>query len=95
MSHKNLEKAKKLAIIFLYMDVEGTELAPIVVMHPFLESAFLCDDEGGVFNVLEDVKKFKKWQEKMKDRIEQCDTVEKIVWLIRKSYRLTFISFLF
>lgn len=90
---EKLSIAKDLAIIFLNLPVEKTDLYPIVVQHPFYENGVLMD-ENGMFEILAEPERFEKIKEQMKECILNRTNINSIVLLIRKSYRLTYIYYL-
>ena len=50
---EQLKRAKSLSITFLHIPIATTEYSPIVVKHPYFESAFLYDyDSKTMFNAL-------------------------------------------
>lgn len=89
-----LEIGMNLAICFLYMSMEETKFSPIVVMHPIFESAFIFD-KGETFNALEDKERYQEYLKMFeKNTIKECQSLSDLVGIIRKSYRLTYISLL-
>lgn len=90
-----LQRAKSLAITFLHIPITETKYSPIVVAHPFFESAFLYDGNKGTFNALEDTEKYNNYIcDFAKKVIEPCESINELVCLIRKSYRLTYLLFM-
>ena len=91
---QQLARAKNLAVTFLYLPMEETKFSPIVVQHPFFESAFLMDKQG-MFNALEDEARYNAYLRKIaKDSIGGCEDVEQLLSLIRKSYRLPYLLYM-
>lgn len=88
-----IEEAKKVAKLFLYMDMEPTAYTPIVVQHPFFESAFLCDNDG-VFNALEDEERYYKYLQMYSIKLDSLTDIQSLLSFVRKSYRLTYLKFL-
>ena len=91
---KSLDRAKKLACFFVGFPLEKTELSPVVVSHPFFESAFMFDGEK-TFNAFEGKELYVKQQQKIRNLVCRCENVNEIVAIFRKSFRLTFIYFLY
>lgn len=90
-----LQRAKSLAITFLHIPITETKYSPIVVAHPFFESAFLYDGNKGTFDALEDTEKYNNYIcDFAKKVIEPCESINELVCLIRKSYRLTYLLFM-
>lgn len=92
-----LEKAKEVAQILAHLPIQETEFSPIVIMHPFFESALLPDmnSEYSVFNALEEPEKYQIFlKDFCKNRIQTCNSIESILCLVRKSYKLTYLKFL-
>jgi hypothetical protein len=80
-------------MMMIEMNMENTEFSPMVVMHPIFEIAMLMDKEG-VFNAMEDTERYERFKGVFKSQIKECKDISSVVWHIRKSYRLTFISYL-
>lgn len=89
-----LERAKSLAVTFLHLPMEKTKFSPIVVQHPFFESAFLMDKQGA-FDALEDETRYSDYIRNFaKNCIQACEDMESLLALIRKSYRLTYLLYM-
>jgi len=92
-----LQRAKSLAITFLHLPISITPYSPLAILHPFFESGFLYDqyDGEGLFNALEDTEKYKNFIKSFSEKeIEPCESVDDLLLLVRKSYRLTYLYFL-
>lgn len=89
----NLELAIELACVFARMEIVTTEFSPIVVLHPYLENAFIYDDNG-VFNALEEKERYNKYIENFCHILKKQENISDLLGMIRKSYRLTFLKFL-
>jgi len=76
-----------------HLPLSKTDFSPIVIQHPFFESAILYDGEN-LFNALEQPDKYKKYLSDFCDTINKCETVYDILRLVRKSYKLTYLKFL-
>lgn len=91
----SLDEAKALAYDFLSLKMEETDFSPLVVYHPFFENGCLMDEDG-LFNALEDCDRFDKYKEEFyKKRIVPCKSIQDIVSCVRKSYKLTYINYLY
>jgi hypothetical protein len=91
---EQLKRAKSLANIFLRIPITTTEYSPIVIMHPFFESSFLYNGKE-MFNALEDTDKYNDYLHFFSEKIIQpCESLEDLLSLIRKSYRLAYILYM-
>lgn len=93
----DLNAVKEMAISFLYLPIEETEYSPIVVQHPIFESAHnISQTDSGisVVNLLEDDKALSETRSRIKQQINECDTLFGVYAIIRKSYRLTFLKYI-
>lgn len=89
-----LQRAKSLAITFLHIPMTSTAFSPVVVMHPFFESAFLHDKQG-VFNAQAEEARYDKYLIHFRDNaINKCEDLSGLLSLIRKSYRLTYLLYM-
>lgn len=93
---EQLKRAKSLSITFLHIPIATTEYSPIVVKHPYFESAFLYDyDSKTMFNALENTEKYNEFlYTYAKKIIEPCKSIKELLTLICKPYRVTYLSFL-
>lgn len=92
----DLDAVKSVALAFLHLPIEETEMYPIVIMHPIFESAFISakiDGKFSVINITESDENLQKAKTIWEDNIKRCDTLVQVYSLIRKSYRLTFLKF--
>lgn len=87
-----LDIGKNLYKNFLNMPMEPTQF-PTIIQHPIFESSVLCDTDG-LFDAFADETRYKKYKDKLKEDIKKCDSLSTLVSRVRKSYRLTYISFL-
>ena len=86
---ERLQRIKSFFKTLLYVDMQETELSPIVVSHPFFESAFLCEPTTKkVFNALEDKEAYVSLLEGFKTSIENATAVSELMMYITKPYRL-------
>jgi len=93
----DLEAIKKLAKQFLYIDIEPTDLSPIVVQHPFTNSAFISrkgkDNKIEMANILEDETARKEWQNDVEKMIERAKNTMQLYIMIEKNYIFSFLKF--
>lgn len=88
----DMERIKHVAEMFLYLDIEETEYSPMIVKHPFTESAivrFSADNgQTAVGNILADKEMYIKWIKKMEKQINTAENVFALFFFVTKSYRL-------
>lgn len=68
----------------------------MVVQHPIFESGLMVVQDGKDFksvNILEDLNSLNNIQTQYEKRIRNTDSLNTIFYMIRKSYRLTFLKF--
>lgn len=82
---------KKLVLSFLYMDVKKTDFSPFTVQHPIFEYG-LHFFEGTQYNILEQ-EGLSKITDIYEKRIQKCSTPEMCMYIMRKSYYLTFMKY--
>lgn len=93
----DLAAVKKVAVSLLYLDIGLTKFSPMVVQHPFLETAqILVKDNQAmrIINLLEDEEELAKWQQKIRDEIEKAENVIQIYLMITKPYIFAFLKFI-
>lgn len=93
----NLDAVKEMATAFLYTDFDTSgPLAPAIISHPFTTSAFVSVPgyKSGIINVLEDEVGLAKWQEYIKSMIRVADSVEGIMMLVMKNYRICLLGYI-
>lgn len=94
LKQSNLENIKSVAKAFLYIDVEETEVSPIIVQHPIFENGIQAlqqpDYSTKLINILEDKKGLEALKKEILNRIDDAKNVWEVYMIIRKSYRLTF-----
>lgn len=96
LKESDLESIKRVAILFLYQDIERTAFSPIAVIHPIFESGISAVKRGNelvAVNILENKDDLKAAQKKVEDKILNAETVDQVYMIIRKSYRMTFLKF--
>ena len=69
----DLRGIKDTAKVFLHMNIEETKFSPLVIKHPFTDSAMVClsqtDGEIAFANIMEDTKAFPYGKNKWKSRL--------------------------
>lgn len=99
LKQSNLESIKSVAKAFLYIDVDETEVSPIVVQHPIFENGIQVlqqpDYSTKLINILEDKNGLEALRQKILNRIDNAENVWEVYMIIRKSYRLTFIKYVY
>ena len=93
----DLRGIKDTAKIFLHMNIEETKFSPLVIKHPFTDSAMVClsqaDGEIAFANIMEDTKAFTLWKEQVEKQIDTAEDVFGIYHLMTKSYLLAFLKY--
>ena len=91
----NLKLVKSMAIAFLNLPVEETELSPICVMHPIFENGFVyIQTDKKIVNILENKENIHKAIKERENTINNAKDVFSVYFIIRKSYRLTFLKYI-
>lgn len=91
----NLKLVKSMAIAFLNLPVEETELSPICVMHPIFENGFVyIQTDKKIVNILENKENIHKAIKERENVINDAKDVFSVYFIIRKSYRLTFLKYI-
>lgn len=91
MKQTNIHKIREIAISLLYIEMCETELSPLIVSHPYFDSAYLPQKNGGPINVLENPSAIEYIRNIRRRQIEQGD-VNQIIGLINKPYRLFYVK---
>lgn len=89
-SKTDLDSVKMIAKYFLYLDIEPTKYG--IVNHPII-NYYIISLDGKLVNILENKEAYKKYVNMIEKSINESENIEKIYYLIRKSYRLTFIKY--
>ena len=75
----DLRGIKDTAKVFLHMNIEKTKFSPLVIKHPFTDSAMVClsqtDGEIAFANIMEDTKAFTLWKEQVEKQIDTAEDV--------------------
>ena len=93
----DLRGIKDTAKVFLHMNIEETKFSPLVIKHPFTDSAMVClsqtDGEIAFANIMEDAKPFTLWKEQVEKQIDTAEDVFGVYHLMTKSYLLAFLKY--
>lgn len=93
----NLGEIKKLARMFVHLDIQSTEYSPLIVKHPFTDSGVVVyrTDDGGIAqaDITADPAALKLWQEEKIRQIKEARTPHEISFMITKSYSLAFLKY--
>ena len=91
----DLRGIKDTAKVFLHMNIEETKFSPLVIKHPFTDSAMVClsQTDGKIANIMEDTKAFTLWREQVEKQIDTAEDVFGIYRLMTKSYLLAFLKY--
>ena len=93
----DLRGIKDTAKVFLHMNIEKTKFSPLVIKHPFTDSAMVClsqtDGEIAFANIMEDTKAFTLWKEQVEKQIDTAEDVFGVYHLMTKSYLLAFLKY--
>ena len=76
----DLQRCKEIAIDFLHLDAEPTEI-PLIVSHPFFDSPF-CSVKREIVNIFE---------EKI---LNGCNCISDIFYMMRAPYRMTYFKYI-
>lgn len=91
MNDESLKNAKKLAILYLKSEIKPDKnFGELIISHPFFESAFMAD-KNGIFNAIKDTKRYESHLKDWECRIENADSIDRILFYIRKAYRINYI----
>lgn len=91
MKQTNIQKIREIAISLLYIELCETELSPLIVSHPYFDSAYLPQKNGDLINALENPSAIEYIRNIRRRQIEQGD-VNRIIGLINKPYRLFYVK---
>ena len=82
----DLRGIKDTAKVFLHMNIEETKFSPLVIKHPFTDSAMVClsqtDGEIAFANIMEDTKAFTLWKEQVEKQIDTAEDVFGVYHLV-------------
>lgn len=94
MKTTDINKIRDLAIAFAHLPIEPNEKIPILVSHPFLDTAVtvvLTKNGQEMINVLEGDGE-KQFRAFLVDRLKKTDKLTGFLLLLSKSYRFTFLD---
>lgn len=93
----DLAAVKALAHVFLELDIQPTDHAPVVVSHPFTNSGFagIQDAEGNVSiaDLLNKPEDLRRWRQQIGQYIDQANSPFEVFLLINKPYMLAFLKY--
>lgn len=92
----DLEETKSTTRELLYLDFQKTKFSPMIIKHPFTDSGLVYlphDDSTQPKNILEDKATLERWQEFIKEKINECSSVIQVYMLISKPYKFAFIKY--
>ena len=97
----DIEMVKNIATMFLYMPIRETKFSPMIVDHPYFESAYNVDtvknedkqSDTKIVNILEDMEALEHIRQRIKGSIAKAKRLEDIECIIRKNYKLAFLKY--
>lgn len=94
----SIKEISEIVLAFLYLAYETVDGVPpqIAVMHPIYESTIACvlrDNENAMLDISESDENLRLVQEQWGKRIKSATKLTELYYIVRKSYRLTFIKF--
>lgn len=88
----SLAAVKSLAHTLLWLDIQPTKMSPLVVKHPFTDSALVGvrgeDGRLSAGNLLDDPGALHSWRENVGQQINAAETATELLLMFTKSYRL-------
>ena len=98
MSDRNdLEGLKRFAKTLLKLDIQKTEMSPLVVKHPFTDSGIVGirqkDGHYAIGNLIDSEADMKAWNKQTEELIDQAETPLHVFMMITKSYMLGFLKY--
>ena len=91
MEVTNIQKTREIAISLLYVKIYETEFSPLIVSHPYFDSAYLPQKNGDILNVLEKPNAIEYIRNIRRRQLEQSDVLQTL-YLINKPYRLFYVK---
>lgn len=89
----DLQRCKEIAIDFLHLDAEPTEI-PLIVSHPFFDSPF-CSVKREIVNIFESKENLKKVMDFYEEKIlNGCNCISDIFYMMRAPYRMTYFKYI-
>lgn len=98
MSDRNdLAGLKRFAKTLLKLDIQKTEMSPLVVKHPFTDSGIVGirqkDGHYAIGNLIDSEADMKAWNKQTEELIDQAETPLHVFMMITKSYMLGFLKY--
>ena len=98
MSDRNdLEGLKRFAKTLLKLDIQKTEMSPLVVKHPFTDSGIVGirqeDGHYAIGNLIDNEDDMKAWSKQTEELIDHAETPFHVFMMITKSYMLGFLKY--
>lgn len=94
MKQTNLDAIKLTAKALLRLPIAETAFSPAIVIHPVYESAFqMVGEKKEIVNILEDEEALNTLNAFFDKRIDQADSVNKLLFIIRTPYWLLFLKY--
>ena len=95
-AESNLAALKSLAHTLLWFDIQPTKMSPLVVKHPFTDSALvgIRSEDGSLSagNLLDDPGALHSWREHIRQQINAAETAMGLVLLVTKPYRFGYLK---
>lgn len=89
----DLDECIEVAIDFLYMDLEMTDI-PDIILHPYFQSPYIIDEGSGkLINILENEDNYNIAINQMEEKIYKVKNFMEFTDLLTKPYRLAFLKF--
>lgn len=88
----DIDPIRDLAIVFLYLDVEKTEI-PFIIKHPYSDSPYITIPGEGkpkIYNIADSPKDLDIWRRHVRNSLERMITAREFVNFITKSFRIAF-----
>lgn len=93
----DLREIKKLARMFVMLDIQNTKYSPLIVKHPFTDSGMVAyrTEDGGIAqaDITSDPVALELWQQEKFRQIKEARTPHEISFMITKSYSLAFLKY--
>ena len=93
----DLEKIKRIALGFLFLEIGQTEFSPLIVTHPFTNVGVTwvkTNHEYRELNLLENGDELALWRDLLSERIEEAASVDEIICFMNKAYYCAFIKYI-
>ncbi len=94
MKKTDIEKVRAVAISFAHLPIEPNEEFPVLVSHPYLDSAaaFIPSESGNeMVNVLEGDNE-EKFKAALVAKLEQTNVLLRFIMILNKTYRFSFLN---